>query len=194
MSAPRGAGFPACGLRELSSSLSEQCEDALRVWREALNFSTERNTQNRVSEGEMLNMSRFRVADLGRNLLFALTLTLVVVGDSGCSRSTPRRKRWVDRLALMKTILGMYQVDNGRYPTTAEGLGALLTKPSDLSITNWHGPYLEKASDLKDSWGHEYTYRCPGLHNPNGYDLHSMGPDGEDNTLDDIVNWPVSDK
>jgi general secretion pathway protein G len=53
---------------------------------------------------------------------------------------------------------------------------------------------VDAVADLKDDWGHDLVYRCPGIHNPNGYDLYSMGPDGEDNTLDDIGNWPVSDK
>jgi general secretion pathway protein G len=89
----------------------------------------------------------------------------------------------------MKTTLGMFEVDNGRYPTTAEGLKALLEKPSDPATTNWHGPYPEKASSLKDQWGHEFVYRCPGIHNTGSYDLYSMGPDGKENTADDIGNW-----
>jgi len=113
----------------------------------------------------------------------------------GCTRSTPKRPRFVDPLGKLKTGLGMFEVDIGRYPTTAEGLDALLSKPSDLSITNWRGPYLEKAGDLKnlkDPWGHEYIYRCPGAHNPDRYVLYSMGPDGKDGTPDDIGNWPVT--
>lgn len=101
-----------------------------------------------------------------------------IVLCSGCSRSPAKHPRFVDRLAPVKTTLGMFQVDNGRYLTTAEGLRALLEKPNDPSITNWHGPYVAKASELKDFWGRDYVYRCPGIHNPNGYDLYSMGPDG----------------
>ena len=83
----------------------------------------------------------------------------------------------------------MFDADCGRYPTTAEGLKALLEKPNGSSITNWQGPYLKKASDLEDPWGHEYIYRCPGIHNTNLYDLISMSPDGRSNTDDDIGNW-----
>ena len=126
------------------------------------------------------------------DFLSCVILALVVmVICFGCSRSSPNRPRFVDPLAKLKTDLGMLEVDNGRYPTTAESLEVLLKKPSDPSITNWHGPYLA-AGELKDRWGHGYIYRCPGVHNAAGYDLYSMGPDGKADTDDDIGNWATA--
>jgi general secretion pathway protein G len=120
-----------------------------------------------------------------RNLLFTLTLALIGVALwAGCSRSKPEKYP----MQMVKPALGMFAVDCGHYPTTAEGLEVLLKLPNNTSITNWHGPYAV-ANDLKDPWGHEYIYRCPGIHNIDGYDLSSMGPDGKEGTDDDIGNW-----
>ena len=89
-------------------------------------------------------------------------------------------------IAALGVALGAFEVDNGRYPTTSEGLGALSTAPGGL--TNWKGPYIERPV-VNDPWGNPYVYACPGTHNPDGYDLHSFGPDGQDGTEDDIDNW-----
>lgn len=83
----------------------------------------------------------------------------------------------------MSVALDLYELDNGRYPTTEEGLNALISKPS--SSNNWNGPYLKKRPI--DPWGKEYKYACPGTHN-NDYDLYSFGPDGGEGN-DDITNW-----
>ena len=89
-------------------------------------------------------------------------------------------------IASLGVALGAFEVDNGRYPTSAEGLGALSTAPGGL--TNWKGPYIERPV-VNDPWGNPYVYVCPGTHNTDSYDLHSFGPDGQDGTEDDIDNW-----
>jgi general secretion pathway protein G len=88
----------------------------------------------------------------------------------------------------ISTALGAYEVDNGKYPTTAQGLGALLFKPSGTpEPKNWKGPYLQNLQELpKDDWGNEYFYQCPGTRNPSGFDLYSYGPDGQPGNDDDI--------
>jgi len=84
--------------------------------------------------------------------------------------------------------LKLYKLDNGRYPTTNQGIKSLFTKPSSSPAPkNWNGPYLE--TEALDPWKVEYGYKSPGAHNANGYDLYSLGPDGLDNTEDDITNW-----
>jgi general secretion pathway protein G len=82
----------------------------------------------------------------------------------------------------IKTALGNYEVDNGSYP---KSLQDLLVRPGNAQ--NWHGPYLDNLP--KDPWLHPYIYYFPGKHNPNSYDLLSMGPDGKEGTEDDIGNW-----
>ncbi len=89
-------------------------------------------------------------------------------------------------IANLGTAISAFEVDNGRYPSSAEGLGALSVAPGGL--TNWHGAYIERPI-LNDPWGNPYVYACPGTHNTDGYDLHSFGPDGQDGTEDDIDNW-----
>ncbi len=83
--------------------------------------------------------------------------------------------------------LDMYEFNNGAYPTSEEGLGALLTKPA--SANDWKGPYLKKRP--KDPWGNPYQYRCPSSHNMD-YDLFSYGRDGAEGGGDDVVNWEES--
>jgi len=81
------------------------------------------------------------------------------------------------------TALKMYEVDNGGFPKTDEGLNALMSKPA--SASNWNGPYLEKKP--LDPWRREYKYRSPGQHRID-YDLFSLGRDGVE-SADDITNW-----
>ncbi len=83
--------------------------------------------------------------------------------------------------------LDLYEVDNGKLPTTEEGLEALLSQPS--SAKNWKGPYLKKKP--VDPWGNRYHYLKPGKHS-NDYDVFSTGPDGEEGDEDDIGNWQSS--
>ncbi|MBI3000133.1 MAG: type II secretion system major pseudopilin GspG [Deltaproteobacteria bacterium] len=91
------------------------------------------------------------------------------------------------QIELLGTALDTLRLDAGRYPTTAEGLEALRTRPSGLD--KWDGPYLKKEVPL-DPWGRPYVYRSPGEHGP--YDLLSYGADGAaggeaDNA--DITSW-----
>ncbi|MBF0479713.1 MAG: type II secretion system major pseudopilin GspG [Candidatus Omnitrophica bacterium] len=90
------------------------------------------------------------------------------------------------------TALDLYEIDNGKYPTTGQGLPALSMKPSDGS-DKWRGPYLKKKSLPLDPWGKAYVYVCPGVHNLENYDLSSLGPDGIE-SADDVTNWGESKK
>ena len=85
-------------------------------------------------------------------------------------------------LSSIKTALDAYEVDNGFYP---KSLQDLIQPPSNAK--NWHGPYLDNLP--VDPWGNPYVYAFPGRHNPNGFDLSSVGPDGKAGTDDDIGNW-----
>jgi len=81
------------------------------------------------------------------------------------------------------TALKIYELDNGAFPTTDEGLDALVQEPG--SATSWKGPYLEK--NPIDPWGNPYKYASPGTHRSD-YDLYSLGRDGVESD-DDVVNW-----
>lgn len=90
----------------------------------------------------------------------------------------------------MKTPLTRYRIDLGDYPSTAEGLAALLASPQNIG-DRWRGPYLETPGNKLpvDPWGSPYEYRHPGVKNTGSYDLFSRGPDKTADTADDIGNW-----
>ena len=83
------------------------------------------------------------------------------------------------------SALELYRLDVGRYPTSEEGLNALVAQPSTAS--SWSGPYLQKASALKDPWGQPYLYRIPGQHGE--VDVYSQGGDKEGGDAHDVGNW-----
>lgn len=86
------------------------------------------------------------------------------------------------------SALDLYLLDVGRYPTSEEGLEALIQAPSGAA--KWHGPYLKKSVVPQDPWGRPYYYRVPGEHG--GYDLYSLGADnqeGGDDENQDVASW-----
>lgn len=91
------------------------------------------------------------------------------------------------QLNALGKALDHYRLDTGRYPSTDQGLNALVSQPE--SEPKWAGPYLEKAVPL-DPWGKPYQYRSPGEHGE--YDLYSFGKDGQpggSDTAADITSW-----
>ena len=85
-------------------------------------------------------------------------------------------------------VLDLYRLEVGRYPTSGEGLEALLEAPVDAA--NWNGPYLKKADALTDPWGLPYAYQSPGEHGD--YDLYTLGADGAeggDGEDRDVTSW-----
>ena len=86
------------------------------------------------------------------------------------------------------SALDLYFLDNGRYPSSSEGLGALVQRPG--STMSWNGPYLKGAIVPNDPWGNAYLYRAPGQHGT--YDIMSYGADGQEGGTGsgtDIVSW-----
>lgn len=83
--------------------------------------------------------------------------------------------------------LELYRLDTGHYPSTEQGLRALLDKPGDEA--RWDGPYLKKGLP-PDPWGRAYVYKSPGEHGD--FDLYSLGKDGQPGGSDeaaDITSW-----
>jgi general secretion pathway protein G len=92
----------------------------------------------------------------------------------------------------MATALKLYKLDNGAYPTTEQGLQALVEAPSSGNIPkNWRkGGYLEKGKVPKDPWGNDFVYLSPGIHDD--FDIISYGADGAsggEDTNADINSW-----
>jgi general secretion pathway protein G len=90
-----------------------------------------------------------------------------------------------------ETALNLYRMDNFRYPTTEQGLEALVKRPVDPNIRNWkEGGYIDGLK--KDPWGNEYNYLAPGSHGD--YDLYTLGADGQpggEGQDADIGNWNI---
>jgi general secretion pathway protein G len=93
----------------------------------------------------------------------------------------------------LKSVLNSYYLDNSCFPTTEQGLKALIEKPlTPPEPGNWNGPYLEDQKIPKDAWGQEIKYLSPGIHNPGKFDLYSYGKDkqeGGEGDNADIGNW-----
>jgi general secretion pathway protein G len=88
------------------------------------------------------------------------------------------------QIASLGSALDLYYLDVGHYPTSSEGLTALVQRPGNM--TTWNGPYLKGDLVPEDPWGHPYNYRAPGEHGP--YDITSYGADGTE-TGSDITSW-----
>ncbi|WP_448584398.1 type II secretion system major pseudopilin GspG [Thermocrinis sp.] len=89
------------------------------------------------------------------------------------------------QMKAIKDSLEQYKLDNGFYPTTEQGLRALVEKPNTPPVpTKWR-QYLDKLP--KDAWGNDFIYISPGVQRP--FELRSLGPDGKEDTEDDIDVW-----
>lgn len=123
-------------------------------------------------------------------ILIGILTGMVVPRFAGRSQKAKIAATKTDIEANIATALDMFELDNEIFPTTEQGLTALIIKPSSTPVPdNWNGPYLKKKKIPVDSWGNPYTYKCPGFHNQESYDLHSQGPDKIDGTDDDIRSW-----
>lgn len=92
----------------------------------------------------------------------------------------------VDVSSNIASALKLYELDNGMFPTSSQGLEALLVKPTSPPVPrNWNGPYLEKKP--VDPWGETYQYASPGTHGQ-PYDLYSYGTD-KTNPDAWVTNW-----
>ena len=96
-------------------------------------------------------------------------------------------------ISNLEQALELYYLDNGMYPSTEQGLTALIEKPQVGDLPqNWQeGGYLAKGKLPNDPWGNPYIYISPGVYNSD-YDLYSLGKDGQDGGEGydaDITNW-----
>jgi general secretion pathway protein G len=151
--------------------------------------------------------ARLGAARAGRARGFTLIEIMVVVVIIGLLAAVivPEVVNKVDEARIAKakediqsleTALTEYRLDNSVYPSTQQGLKALVKRPNDPALTNWHGPYIQRL--VNDPWGHPYQYVYPGTHGM-AYDLYTPGPGGGTDTGADtgtggtnhneIANW-----
>ena len=118
---------------------------------------------------------------LGLIAAFAAPQVIKFVGGA----KTDSAKIQIERLS---SVLDLYRLQVGRYPSDDESLNALMEQPADAP--NWDGPYLKKADSLIDPWGQPYLYRFPGEHGD--YDLYTLGADGQEDgegENQDLTSW-----
>jgi len=125
--------------------------------------------------------SAFTLIELLLVLVILAILTSVVavrmVGTTQKAKITAAQQT----VGALKLSLGMFEKDNARFPTEAEGLDALWHNPGNLP--DWKGPYVDKI--LPDPWGNPYQYQIPGKDGID-FDVFSKGPDGQEGTPDDV--------
>jgi general secretion pathway protein G len=142
-----------------------------------------RQGTNRLSKAFTLLEILVVLAILG--LLVGLAITNVDKIWGGAQADTTRM--FVNQ--TMSLPLTTYRIRVGDFPSTGEGLQALMTAPSGKA-DRWTGPYVEKIP--LDPWGEPYQYAYPGTRNKGSYDLWSKGPDKQSGTEDDIGNWAIA--
>ena len=122
-------------------------------------------------------------------VIIGVLAAMVVPRLTGRAEGARRAAAEADIKANISVALDLYELDNGTFPSTEQGLEALMQKPTaNPAPSNWNGPYL-KGGLPKDPWGRPYAYVFPGQQHERGYDLFSYGPDGVEGGGDDIVNW-----
>jgi general secretion pathway protein G len=137
------------------------------------------------------NQGGFTLVELMLVLVILAILAGLVLPKFAGRQEQARETAAVTQIATFNTALGAYEVDTGSYPSTQAGLRALVAQPADVS--GWRGPYLESDIPL-DPWNHPYVYEYPGKLNPSGYDIISMGQDGQLGTADDIHNAGITSR
>jgi len=140
-----------------------------------------RSTRSRGSKGFTLIELLVVLVILG---LLASIVGPQVMKNVGASKTKTARLQ----IEEYGSALDMYQLEVGRYPSSEEGLVALVNEPS--SVVGWNGPYLRKKVIRKDPWGFEYGYKSPG--ESGSFDLYSYGADnaeGGEGENQDIYSW-----
>lgn len=149
----------------------------------AIERNEERGNDRRTAVGS----SGFTLIELLLVLVILATLAAIVTPKFARRGEQARITAAHTQISQLEVALDAFEIDLGRYPTTVEGLRALVEKPNSDS-DGWLQPYLSRGVPT-DPWGNDYVYRYPGQYNQEGYDLSSYGPDGKLGGDDDITNW-----
>jgi len=127
-------------------------------------------------------------------IIIGILVAMIVPNIAGRSEQARKTAARTDIESNLSTALDLYRMDVGQYPTTEQGLSALIAAPTASPVpAQWNGPYLKKKKIPKDPWGRDYVYVSPGTHNPESYDLSSLGASGVEGS-DNVTNWENESK
>ncbi len=116
-------------------------------------------------------------------LLIILAVAPLFVVANMPTHKDSRRDRTIAEISNLKSALDAFENDNGRYPTTSEGLAALMTRPGNVPAATWK-KYMEE--EPCDHWGHPYQYQGPDILGKGNFNIISAGEVGKLGTPDDI--------
>jgi general secretion pathway protein G len=127
-----------------------------------------------------------------------IAMLAAIVGPQIFSQSESSKEKITStQIKTIQKALDAYALESGRYPSTEQGLNALVEKPEEDPPKKW----VQQMEEMPlDPWDNEYQYAYPSTHTQETTekgkskgkpDVWSMGPDGEDDTEDDIVSWTV---
>ena len=175
-------------------------------------IQTVKTVQTTVAQSRALR-SGFTLTEL----LIVMAILVLLVSMVGPRLLGSKEKADINsvktQIGMFQSALERYAIDMNKFPTSEQGLSALIAAPAadaggggeslsnDLALegdaasgggstTAWDGPYINTETLPRDPWGNSYRYEFPATHNKmNVPDIWSLGPDGQENTEDDIVSW-----
>jgi general secretion pathway protein G len=177
-------GERGCGMRSIVEPLARSLRDSLAFLRAG--------PARRRRSVALRRLPAFTLIELMIVIVILGILAAFVVPRLAGRPEDARVAKARIEVATISQQLEMYNLDNGSYPTTEQGLRALVERPETGDVPNWRaGGYLNKKKPPEDPWGNPYIYISPGAHNED-FDLSSLGKGGEEGGEGyeaDITNW-----
>jgi general secretion pathway protein G len=168
--------------------------DPADTWTNLMNYSTDAHKVNRRSRAAHAGQRGFTLIEIMVVVIIIGLLAAVIVPNVISRVEEARVTKAKSDIQALEAALTMFKLDNSKYPTSDQGLQALVVQPTDPTIRHWRpGGYLQRIS--KDPWGADYQYANPGTHGKE-YDLYTRGADqqpGGDGPDADIGNWNIAE-